>query len=42
MESAIKEMNYRIKGTEMFWNNPAGAEAVLQIRRPTTTTQQAA
>ena len=32
MESAIKEMNYRIKGTEMFWNNPAGAEAILQIR----------
>jgi hypothetical protein len=32
MESAVKEMNYRIKGTEMFWNNPTGAEAVLQIR----------
>jgi hypothetical protein len=32
MESAVKEMNYRIKGTEMFWNNPAGAEAALQIR----------
>lgn len=32
MESAIKEMNYRIKGTEMFWNNPQGAEAILQIR----------
>lgn len=32
MESAVKEMNYRIKGTEMFWNNPAGAEAILQIR----------
>lgn len=32
MESAIKEMNYRIKGTEMFWNNPDGAEAILQIR----------
>jgi len=25
-------MNHRIKGTEMFWNNPAGAEAILQIR----------
>lgn len=32
MESAVKEMNYRIKGTEMFWNNPTGAEAILQIR----------
>ena len=32
MESAVKEMNFRIKGTEMFWNNPAGAEAILQIR----------
>jgi len=32
MESAVKEMNYRIKGTAMFWNNPAGAEANLQIR----------
>ena len=32
MESAVKEMNYRIKGTEMFWNNPAGAEAIMQIR----------
>jgi len=32
MESGVKEMNYRIKGTEMFWNNPAGAEAILQIR----------
>jgi hypothetical protein len=35
MESAVKEMNYRIKGTEMFWNNPAGAEAILQIRAAT-------
>ncbi len=32
MESAVKEMNFRIKGTEMFWNHPAGAEAILQIR----------
>ncbi len=32
MESAVKEMNYRIKGTEMFWNNPEGAEAILKIR----------
>jgi hypothetical protein len=32
MESAVKEINYRTKGTEMFWNNPVGAEAILQIR----------
>ncbi len=35
MESTVKEMNYRIKGTEMFWNNPDGAEAILQIRAAT-------
>ena len=41
VESAVKEVNYRVKGTEMFWNygedgeggrNAAGAEAILQIR----------
>lgn len=32
MESTVKEMNYRVKGTEMFWNNPEGAEAILRIR----------
>lgn len=32
MESLVKEMNYRVKGTEMFWNDPEGAEAMLQIR----------
>lgn len=32
MESLVKEMNYRVKGTEMWWNDPAGAEAILQIR----------
>ena len=32
MESLVKEINYRVKGTEMFWNNPDGAEAILQIR----------
>ena len=32
MESAIKEINFRVKGTEMFWNRPSGAEAILQIR----------
>ena len=32
MESLVKEMNYRVKGTEMFWNHPEGAEAILQVR----------
>ena len=32
MESLVKEMNYRVKGTEMFWNDPDGAEAILQLR----------
>lgn len=32
MESLIKQMNTRVKGTEMFWDDPDGAEAILQIR----------
>jgi hypothetical protein len=32
MESLVKELNYRVKGTEMFWNDPQGAEAILQVR----------
>jgi hypothetical protein len=32
VESLIKEMNYRVKGTEKFWDNPEGAEAILQVR----------
>ena len=28
----MKEMNYRVKGTKMFWNDPHGAEAILQVR----------
>jgi hypothetical protein len=32
MESLVKEMNYRVKGTEMFWNDPNGTEAILQVR----------
>jgi len=32
MESLVKQMNYRVKGTEMFWNDPEGAEAILQVR----------
>jgi hypothetical protein len=30
-ESAVKQINYRVKGTEKFWGE-AGAEAVLQLR----------
>jgi len=32
MESLVKELNSRVKGTEMFWNDPEGAEAILQVR----------
>jgi len=32
MESLIKQINHRVKGTEMFWNAPDGAEAILQLR----------
>jgi hypothetical protein len=32
MESLIKQINHRVKGTEMTWNDPAGAEAILQLR----------
>src|SRR5207245_11707333 len=32
VESLIKEFNYRVKGTEKFWDNPTGAEAILQLR----------
>jgi len=32
MESLVKEVNLRVKGTEMFWNDPDGAEAILQVR----------
>ncbi len=35
MESLVKEVNYRVKGTEMFWNDPEGAEAILQVRAAT-------
>ena len=31
VESLIKEFNYRVKGTEKFWNE-SGAEDVLQVR----------
>jgi len=32
VESLIKEVNERVKGTEKFWDNPEGAEAILQVR----------
>jgi len=32
VESMIKEINYRVKGTEKFWNRPERAEAILQVR----------
>lgn len=31
MESMVKQINYRVKGTEKFWSEP-GAEAILQLR----------
>jgi hypothetical protein len=31
VESTIKQINQRVKGTEKFWS-PAGAEAILQLR----------
>ncbi len=32
IESLIKEINHRVKGTEKFWNRPEGAEEILQVR----------
>jgi hypothetical protein len=32
MESLVKQINLRVKGTEMFWNDPKGAEPILQLR----------
>lgn len=32
VESLIKEINFRVKGTEKFWNRPEGAERILQVR----------
>jgi hypothetical protein len=32
VESLIKEFNYRVKGTEKFWNRPSGTERILQVR----------
>ena len=32
MASLVKEFNARVKGTEKFWNDPQGAEAILTVR----------
>jgi hypothetical protein len=32
MESLIKQVGMRVKGTEMFWDDPEGGEYILQIR----------
>ena len=32
MESFVKEMNYRVKGTEKFWNDGPSGEAILHLR----------
>lgn len=32
MESLVKEINWRVKGTEKFWNDPTGANAILALR----------
>ena len=32
VESLIKEFNYRVKGTEKFWNRPEGTQRILQVR----------
>jgi hypothetical protein len=32
VESLIKEINYRVKGTEKFWDDPEGGEGILQLR----------
>lgn len=32
MESFVKELNQRVKGTEKFWNDGRSGEAILQVR----------
>jgi hypothetical protein len=32
VESLVGEFNARVKGKQKFWNRPAGAEAILQVR----------
>lgn len=32
MESLVKEINQRVKGTEKFWNDPGGANPILALK----------
>lgn len=32
VESLVGEVNARVKGRDKYWNRPAGAEAILQVR----------
>lgn len=32
VESLIKEINYRVKGSEKAWKRPGGCESILQVR----------
>lgn len=32
MESFVKELNYRVKSTEKFWNDGVSGESILQVR----------
>lgn len=32
IESLVKEINYRVKGSEKFWNDGPSGEAILQLR----------
>ncbi len=32
MESFVKEINWRVKKTEKFWNNPGGANPILALK----------
>jgi hypothetical protein len=32
IESLVKELNYRVKGSEKFWNDGPNGEAILQVR----------
>jgi len=32
MESFVKELNYRVKATEKFWDDGISGEAILQVR----------
>jgi hypothetical protein len=40
MESLVKEVGYRVKGSEKFWNDGQSAESILQIRAATLSDDQ--